>query len=108
MHITSFTIEECVCGALPQELTYNNTDDSWQPWLAPKDALWFVPNDTLIAIHFKPGEQSDIEVGKTTFWVFGKFTYLDVLGNVLSHRFVPLGFAQGFHSSEASRIHGRA
>ena len=88
MHITSFCIEKRVCAVLPVAHEYRNIDNNWQPWLAPHDALWFVPSDALIAVHLNAGERADIQTGRAIFWVYGYITYLNVLGKSLTHKFL--------------------
>ena len=96
MHITSFCIEKGVYS-IPTAPDYKNICFDWQPWLAPQDALWFMPRDALIAVHLSDDENADIQTGKATFWVYGYITYLDVLKKSLTCRFLARwDFTKGF------------
>jgi hypothetical protein len=88
MQITSFCIERHIGGNLSPTPTYKNIDDTWRPWLGPQNALWFMPNDALIAVYFNSGEQANIETRAAIFWVYGYVTYLNVLAKSLTYKFL--------------------
>jgi hypothetical protein len=88
MHITSFCMEKRVYSNLPEIPDYKNTDNSWQPWLAPYDGLWLMPGDALIAVRLTDDEKADIQAGRATFWVYGFITYLNVSGVQLMYKFL--------------------
>jgi len=47
-----------------------------------------MPTDAITAVKVTPQEKQDIQDGVRSLWIFGYFTYLNVIGDELTHKFM--------------------